>query len=336
MSRDNLTWTFRLRKGIKFHDNTPFNAEAVKFNFERILNPETGSPSRTAFTPIKKITVIDEYTVAFSTDKPNAPLLENLVQNWASISSPEAMKKWGKDYGQHPVGTGPYKLKEWTLGERCVIERYEGYFGKRPNPDVIIYRPVPEEGARVVELESGNADIVADIPPEAAELLKKNPGVKMWVIPSTFQIDFELNCARAPFNDVRVRKAVNYAVDRKAIVEKILGGYGTVPDGMFTSGTQGYAKLTPYPYDPVKAKQLLAEAYPAGYKEKVVLWSTSGRYIKDKLVSEAVQGYLNQIGLQIEFRAWEWSSYQKTLYSPQPGKGTGLGSNDANMWMMGN
>ncbi len=335
VSSDHLSWTFKIKKGVTFHDGTPFNAEAVKFNLERIVDPKLGSPNRSMFVPIKQITIADDYIIILKTETPYASLLENLAESSISMNSPTAVKKWGKDYGQHPVGTGPYKLREWIPGEKCVIERYDHYFGKKPNPDVIVYRPVPEGGARVVEVESGNADIVNRIPPEAADRLKKNPNVKLVVIPSSFQVFFELNNARPPFNDVRVRKAVNYAIDREAIVEKILGGYGSVPDGLFPPGVQARVALTPYTYDPEKAKKLLAEVYPDGYKEKVVIWTPHGRYMKDKMVSEAVQGYLNELGFQTELRVWEWSSYQKTLYRPEPGKGTGKGSNEASMWMLG-
>ena len=335
VSSDNLSWSFKLKKGITFHDGTPFNAEAVKFNIQRLIDPKFGSPNRSLFAPIKTITIPDDYTVVLKTDNPYASLIENLAQSAASINSPTAVKKWGKEYGQHPVGTGPYKLKEWVPGEKCVIERYDNYFGKKPNPDVIVYRPVPEGGARVIEAESGNADIVNRIPPEAVDRLKKNSNIKLMIIPSSFQVFFELNNSRPPFNDVRIRKAVNYAIDRKAIVEKILGGNGFVPDGLFPPGVQARVVLSPYAYDPEKAKKLIAEVYPDGYKEKVVIWTPNGRYMKDKMVAEAVQGYLNDIGFQTEFRAWEWSSYQKTLYRPEPGKGTGKGSNAANMWMLG-
>jgi len=335
LSDDKLTWTFKLKKGVTFHDGTPFTAEAVKFNLERIVDPKLGSPNRSMFTPIKVITIMDDHTIAFKTEKPYASMLDNLAESSISMNSPAAVKKWGKDYGQHPVGTGPYMLKEWIPGEKCVIERYPKYFGKRSNPDVIIYRPVPEGGARVIELESGNADIVNRIPPEAAGNLKNDPKIKLAVIPSSFQVFFELNNARPPFNDVRVRKAVNYAIDRQAIVEKILGGFGEVPDGLFPPGVQARVALPPYTYDINKAKKLLAEVYPDGYKGKVVIWTPQGRYMKDKMVSEAVQGYLNELGFQTEMRVWEWSSYQKTLYRPEPGKGTGKGSNDADMWMLG-
>jgi ABC-type transport system substrate-binding protein len=155
------------------------------------------------------------------------------------------------------------------------------------------------------------------------------------VEPSSFQIFFELNTAKPPFNDPRVRLAVNYAVDRQGIIDKILQGYGKIPDGIFPEGVQGRVAQTPYPYDPDKAKALLDEAFPGGYQGKIVMWTPAGRYPKDKTVAEVVQSYLNQIGLNTEFKVWEWAAYQKTLYNSQPGEGTGKGSNAANMWLLG-
>jgi ABC-type transport system substrate-binding protein len=219
--------------------------------------------------------------------------------------------------------------------QHIVLTRNPNYFGEKAKVDVFQFRPVPEGGARVVELESGNADIVTNIPPEAAERLKKNPRVRVEVLPSTFQIVFEVNVAKPPFNDVRMRKAINHAIDRKAIVEKILGGYGAVPDGLFPEGVQARVALKPYDYNPALAKKLIREAYPGGYPEKIVIWATSGRYAKDRAAAEAVQGYLNDVGLQTEFRVWEWASYQKQLYLAKPGQGTGKGSNEAHLWMLG-
>lgn len=335
VSDDKLKWTFKLRRGVAFHDGTPFNAEAVKFNLERILDPQLGSPNRSSYAMIASVTAIDDTTVAIETKQPSPVLLEVLADSAAAMNSPAGVKKHGRNYFRNPVGTGPYVFKEWVPGQHCIITRNANYFGPKPNPDTIIYRPVPEGGARVVELESGNADIVTGIPPEAADRLKTNKRLRIEVIPSSFQIFFELNVARPPFNDVRIRKAANYAIDRNAIVEKILGGYGTVPDGWFPPGTQGRVPLKPYGYDPDLAKKLIREVYPDGFKEKVVIWTPSGRYMKDRLVSEAVQGYLNAVGFETEFRVWEWASFQKTLYRAEPGKGTGKGSNEANMWMLG-
>jgi ABC-type transport system substrate-binding protein len=335
LSADSLKWTFKLRRGVKFHDGTPFNAEAVKFNIERVLDPKTGSPNRSLFSSIDKVVPVDEHTVVFETSKPMATLLEALAGSQGAMASPTAVKKFGKDSSRNPVGTGPLIFKEWIPNQHIILTRNPTYFGEKVKFDVFQFRPVPEGGARVVELESGNADIVTNIPPEAAERLKSNPKVKLEVMPSTFQIVFELNVARPPFNDVRMRKAINHAIDRKAIVEKVLGGYGSVPDGLFPPGVQARIPLKPYAYDPALAKKLIKEAFPNGYNEKIVIWSTNGRYVKDRAVAEAVQGYLNDVGLQTEFRTWEWASYQKQLYLAKPGQGTGKGSNDAHLWMLG-
>jgi len=335
LSPDSLKWTFKLRKGVAFHDGTPFNAESVKFNIEKVLDPKTGSPNRSLFTAIAKVVPVDEHTVVFETTKPMATLLEALAGSQGAMASPTAVRKMGKDAARNPVGTGPLVFKEWIPNQHIILTRNANYWGEKAKFDVFQYRPVPEGGARVVELESGNADIVTNIPPEAADRLKNNPRVRINVVPSTFQIVFEINVAKPPFNDVRMRKAINHAIDRKAIVEKILGGYGSVPDGMFPEGVQARIPLKPYDYNPDLARRLIKEAFPDGYKEKIVIWSTNGRYAKDRAVSEAVQGYLNEVGLQTEFRVWEWASYQKQLYAARPGQGTGKGSNEAHLWMLG-
>jgi ABC-type transport system substrate-binding protein len=145
---------------------------------------------------------------------------------------------------------------------------------------------------------------------------------------------FELNTAKPPFDDVRMRKAVNLAIDRKAIVEKILNGYGKVPASLVPPGVQAHRSFAPYAFDPRQARKLIGEVYPKGYEGTLVLWTSSGRYEKDRAVAEAVQGYLNDVGLKTEFKVWEWAAYQKTLYRAQPG-GTGKGSNDANLWLLG-
>lgn len=333
-STDNLRWTFKLRQGVRFHDGSPMNAEAVKFTLDRIRDPQTGSPNRSQYNAIKSVTVQDPHTVVIETEAPSPTLLEVLATSNAAILSPEAVGRHGRAMSRNPVGTGPFRFKEWIPNERVVIERNPEYYGPPPAMETFIYRPVPEGGARAIEVEAGNADIATGIPPEVADRLRANPRVKLEVIPSSFQLWFELNHARPPFNDVRVRKAVNHAIDRDAIVTSILGGYGSVPDGPFPEGTQGRIPLKPFTYDPELAKRLMKEAYPDGYGEKIVLWTSNGRYLKDRAVAEAVQGYLQEIGLEAEFRVWEWAAYQRQLYRPAQG-GTGRGSNEANMWFLG-
>lgn len=332
ISDDKLNWTFRLREGVRFHDGTAADAEAVKFCIDRLRDPAFGSPNRSLYTAITAITVLDPRTVRFTTAQPHAGLLENLAESSAAISSPTAIRRYGRNYGRNPVGSGPYKLEEWAPGERTVLARAEPSARFRQ----IIYRPVPEGEARLIELEAGTADIATGIPPEATARVRANPRLKLEVIPSSFQVFFELNCARPPFNDVRVRRAIQSAIDREAIVQRILGGFGTVPDSFVAPGVQGYEPIGRHPYDPDRAKREIEAVFPGGFPEKIVMWTSSGRYLKDQQVAEAVQGYLNAIGLQTEFRAWEWASYQQTLYRRTPNvPGTGYGTNAAHMWVLG-
>lgn len=327
VSGDGLTWTFKLRRGVTFSDGSPVNAAAVKFTIERILDRATGSPNRVLFTAISRVEVVDEHTVRFHTERPFAPLLENLATTSGAILSPPAVQRWKPhEYGLHPVGTGPFMLQEWKPGVRAVLVLNPRFFGQQPTVKRIVYRSIPEGAARVVALESGEAHVVTRIPPEAVDMLRRNPRVEVLVLPSTFQVSLEMNLRKKPFNDIRVRKALNYAIDRKAIVEKILRGFGAEPDGIFPPGVQARVKLPTWEYSPAKARQLLAEAgYPRGFT--TTIWTPEGRYLKDKEVVEAVQGYLAQIDVRAEIRVWEWAAYQRALYSPA--------IVDADMWLLG-
>jgi ABC-type transport system substrate-binding protein len=262
-------------------------------------------------------------------------LLEVLASEWSAISSPTAIQKYGRAYGHHPVGTGPYEFVSWTPNDSAVLKRNPTYFGSPSQLENLIFRPVPEDSARVIELQTGNADLVSNLSPESADAIRNSGKVVLSRVPSSFQVFFEMNVAKPPFNDARMRRAVNMAVDRQAIVNKVLLGYGSVPTSPFPQGVQGRRAFEPIPYDPDGAKKLIKQVYPNGYSGTVVIWTTSGRYTKDRQTAEVVQSYLNAVGLKTEFKVWEWASYQKNLYRPVPGTGTGKGSNDANLWLLG-
>jgi len=327
---DGLSWTFRLRPGVRFHDGTPVDAEAVKFTFDRLRDGRFGSPNRSLFAVIAEVRAEDPRTVTFVTAAPFAGMLEVMSESSASISSPTAVGRYARNYGRNPVGSGPYRFEEWTPGERAVL------VGAGPGARFrrIVYRPVPEGEARLIELESGNADIATNLPPEATARVRSNPRLKLEVLPSSFQVFFELNHRRPPFDDPRLCRAINHAVDHRAIVERILGGFGSVPDAPVAPGVQSYQAQEPYRYDPDFARREFAAAFPNGLPEPLVMWTSSGRYLKDQQVAEATQGYLNAIGIRTEFRTWEWASYQQTLYRRQQG-GTGYGSHAAHMWLLG-
>lgn len=334
-SENGLIWTFKLRQGVKFSDGTPFDAEAVKFSLDRVLDPELGSPNRSQLKNIVEVKIVDPNTVEIVTAKPSPTLFEKLAETYASINSPTAVKSDPKSYSRHPIGTGPYTLTEWIPGNHLTLKRNQNYFGRHGKPDTMTFRPVPEDAARVIELQTGNADIAFHIAPESAKSVKNHKATELIEEPSSFQIFFELNTTKPPFNDPRFRLAVNYAIDRSAIIAKILKGYAKEPTGIFPEGIQGRVAQSPYPYNPVKAQKLIAEVFPNGLDEPIVIWTPNGRYMKDKTVAEIVQSYLNAVGIKTEFKVWEWASYTKTLYKPNPGVGTGKGSNDANMWLLG-
>jgi ABC-type transport system substrate-binding protein len=316
VSEDKLSWTIKLRQDAKFSDGTPVTAEAVKFSFDRIQNPETKSNVATLLAPIERTEVIDPATVRIVTRGPFAPLLANLSEPGPKILQPAAVQQWGKDYGQHPLGSGPYRLHEYVPGERTVLVRNPHYFGKAANIGTITLRGAKEGGARTATLESGQADVVTNIPPEAIGRLKANADLSVTVAPSSFLIFFVMDLAKKPFDDLRVRQAANLAVDREAVVKTVLGGLGDVATAPLGKGVLGRSEFEPWPYDPAKAKQLLADAgHPGGVE--MDLWAPEGRYLKDRQVAEAVQGYLQAAGFKPRLRIMEWGAYIADVFKPQ-------------------
>ncbi len=333
-SEDGLEWVFELRDDVEFHDGTPFDAEAVKFNLERLLAEETGSPVRSLFEAVDEVEVLDTHKVAIRSRAPIPTLLELLVDEYGFMSSPTAVQADPDTYVNNPVGTGPYIFQEWIPNEHTIVARNPDYFGNPGIPDEIVFRPIPENSARMIEIETGNVDIAATIPPENAGQIEANEDVELLVVPGSFQIFFELNTTDEPFDDIRIRKAASLAIDRQAIVDNLLSGYGNVPSSPLPEGVQGRVELGPLGYDPDRARELIEEVYPGGYDGTIVLWTPAGRYTKDLSVAQAVQAYLNAVGLKTEFRSWEWAAYQRQLYLPMD-YGTGRGTNEADMWLLG-
>jgi len=307
-SADRLTWTFKLRREVRFHDRTPLNAEAVKYNFDRIVDPAIASPRKSTVVMVQDIKVLDEYTVAVTTKKPFAPLLAQLTSYNISIMSSAAAKKWEKKYSQNPAGTGPFKLESWTPGERIVLARNENYWGVKTYLDKVVIKVVPEDSTRVMLLLSGEADVVASVPPVLTERLKQSKDVKILRKVGFRTIYIGLNNRIKPFTDVRVRRALSHAINPEAIVNGILNGMANI-GGSFESpvipgAIQG---LKPYPYDPARAKKLLAEAgFPNGFT--TAFYTPTGRYLMDRQVAEAVQAQLKEVGVNAEIKAPDWAT----------------------------
>lgn len=320
-SKEGLTWTFHLRKGVTFHDGTPFNADAVIFNLRRVTDPEKRTRRTSLYKPfIKSFEAIDDYTVRIQMKVPFGALLAHFAHGAGGIVSPKALEKYQDKISLHPVGTGPYVFEEWVPGDRIVLKRNDNYWKGKPKVEEIIYKPVPEGGSRVMMLETGEADVIFPVPLIEVDRLRKTRGVKV-VIGDTARVMYiGMNNLKKPFTDVRVRKALNYAVNKEAIVRNILKGMAKPSKSMIGSLVWGYSPIKPYEYNPEKAKELLTEAgYPNGFETS--LWTPEGRYPMDAQIAEAVAGQLKKVGIKVRLRKWEWAAYIKnTRKKPEEAK----------------
>ncbi len=315
-SKDGLTWIFKLRKGVKFHDGTPFNAEAVKYNFDRCLGPEKGLKCSLHTPIIQSVEVVGEYTVKFHLKVPFAFFLNNLAHSASGIVSPAAHKRWGKDLTLHPTGTGPFKFVEWVRGDRVVLERNDDYYEGKPRLEKIIVRTVREDSARVLGLEAGDYDLIVRVPPEEVQRLMQEGKVRIYAEQSNRAIRVAFNVSKKPLDDVRVRQALNYAVDKESIVKNIYQGLAAVIPTVVGPLNNGYAPVKGYPYDPAKAKKLLADAgYPNGFK--TTLMTPKGRWLKDHELAQAVQQQLQAVGVQAGMETFEWGAYLAQIRKPK-------------------
>ena len=257
---------------------------------------------------------MDDATIQIITKAPDPLLLKRLSMTLYVVPSDLFKEKGADAFFQNPVGTGPFKFVSWTRNDRMVLEANEGYWDGAPKVKRLIIRPVPEAATRLAELQTGNADIITNIPPFLVPQIKDSANATVQSVPSGRVMFLYVNClADGPLKNKKVRQALNYAVDRKAIIDNILKGSGVPMAVNLTPYHFGYdPSLKPYPYDPAMAKKLLAEA---GYANglRLVFNSPSGRYLLDKEVSQAIAGMFNAVGVQTEMKVHEWGSYTQIL-----------------------
>lgn len=320
---------FTLRKDVKFHDGTPFNAQAVKFTFDRAFDARNPGRWASIAGPIKGAEVVDDTTVDIVTTEPYAPLLYSVAMVYAGIASPTAVQRLGADFSRRPVGTGPFKFEEWRTNDRISVVRNDDYWGPRANLDRMVFRVIPEESARMIALRTGEVDMVLVPAPAQLSAFARDSNFTVASATGLRVVFIGMNLTRPPLSDVRVRRALVMAANRKAVLDNILEGAGGPADGILAPGVFGYKAMgldSLYPFNPDRARQLLQEAGfrpgPEGIMQRegiplvLTLISARGRYLKDAEISEAYQAQLRQIGVRLDISFLEWATVFTTVRAP--------------------
>lgn len=259
ISSDNLTYTFHLRKDVKWHDGQPFTANDVKFTIDSILNPKNNSLIKEQFEEIKSVDVIDNYTVKISLKKPFPPILDNLTRGIVPIHILSGKDLNSVDFNSGPIGTGPFKFAEWKKGESFTLQANTGYYGGKPKLDKIVIKFIPDMNVRAIQLETGEID-VALLEPQQLARVEKSEKNKVYLIPTADYRAMMYNFRKPLWQDVKVRQAINYAVNRDNILQGVLLGHGKVAYGPLQLNWANNENVEKYGYNPEKAKALLAEA----------------------------------------------------------------------------
>jgi len=307
-------FTFHLRKGVTFHDGTPFNAAAVKASFDRAGNPANHLKRQSLFVMIDHTDVVDDYTVKMVLKYPFGAFINDIAHIGALIVSPKSVQDYGKEVTRHPSGTGPYEFVSWTA-DTLKMKRNEHYWKPGlPKIDTITYRSVPENGARIAMLQTGEAQFIYPVPPEMIKSLENSSTIAVFDEPSILIRYVALNNMRKPFDDPRVRLALNYAVDKQAFIKVVFSGHADPMDSPMPQLLGFYQKQGSYPYDPAKARALLAEAgYPNGFETTL----TGGANTLVQRGMQFIQQQLAVVGVTVKIESLEAGVLTAKMFNVQ-------------------
>jgi ABC-type transport system substrate-binding protein len=333
LSEDQLTYTFRLRHDARFSNGRKITARDFRYSFERVLTPKTKAPLTWVLDKIEGandfiagrsavisgIHVVDDYTLVLKLEKPFGPFLSLLAMTTAYVVPREEVERLGQDFGTHPIGSGPYVLSEWKHGQYLMLAAREDYFEGKPKLNGIYYRVIPEDLTAVMEFETGHLDVLL-IPSSEYRRYTTDPAWRDLVFgrPGLNTYYLGLNCTRPPFNDVRVRQAVNIAIDRQHILNTVFEkrgvlAVGPIPPGLWKARTLTLA-VANYSYNPERAKALIREAGAEG--ATINIYITLDAEVLD--IIEVIQNYLTKVGLKVNITQLDWSAFKDAINEGKP------------------
>ena len=331
VSPDGLRITFHLRRGVKWHDGADFTAADVEFTYRTMIDPKTPTAYGEDFKQVRKFEVLDPLTVRVTYEKPFAPALAS----WGFSVMPKHLLA-GKDItasplARAPVGTGPYRLREWKSGEKIVLEAYDGYWEGRPNIDRVVYRIIPDTATMFLEMRAGNVDMMGLEPLQYTrqtdtDAFRKNFRKYRYLASAYTYLGFNLE--RPLFQDRRVRQAISHAINKQEVIDIVLLGLGQEATGPYKPGTWAHnANVRKYPYDPARAQTLLADAgwgrtgpdgvlVKEGKRFAFTVVTNQGNKLRAK-VAEIIQKNLKAVGIDVEIRIIEWAAFLKEYVHPR-------------------
>jgi len=321
-SADGLTWTFHLRRDVDFHDGTSFDANAVLFSLNRQHDAnhpfhQVGGPyiywTDTGLAEtVDQISRIDDYTIQITLTRPYAPFIYALTIPAFAIVSPTALKKSGEDFTNRPVGTGPFSFVRWDRNEKIVLKANKDYWGGAPGVDLLIFRAIPENSVRLIELQNGSIQAMEFPNPDDLPWIRQDPDLNI-IEQAGMNVGYlAMNMDKQPFGNHKVRQAINHAINKNQIVEQLYQGLGIPAKNPIPPNMWSYDQTTEaYTYNPDLAKQLLSQAgYANGFKATLWALPVPRPYIPNgRMLAEAIQSDLKQVGIQTEVVSPEWGTY---------------------------
>ena len=329
VSPDGLTYRFTLRRDVRFHDGSGFDAEDVLFKFRRALDPNSGHTHPEYYADIAELQAPDPYTVVFRLRQPNSEFLFNLARP-DSVIGPAGRTDEQKT---HPIGTGPFRFVAWDRGVGVRLERFDAYYVPGvPALQAVTFRFLPDQNAQIAALRAGDIDVIGyGVTPENAMAIRQDPRLKLVTGSSTVEITVGMNNSRPPFNDIRVRRAIHYAVDKDELVQGVMMGLGTKLGSHRSPIESCYVDLSGrYPYDPARARALLAEAGYGPQNPLRFTFTLAAPYPYERRLGEAIAAQLQRLGVQARLEVVEWATWLSRVFRGADYQMTIIGHSEPN------